>query len=172
LVWAKGFRNPWRFSFDRATGDLYIGDVGQSSWEEIDFQAAGTPGGENYGWRRMEGRHCFNPPTGCDDGTLTLPVLEYDHGQGCAVIGGFVYRGCRMPDLRGTYFYSDFCSSFLRSFTGISGGDAQDLADRSAEIEPPGPPQLQGVTTLGEDARGELYIADHVGQLFVVEPAS
>ena len=172
LIWAKGFRNPWRFSFDRATGDLYIGDVGQSSWEEIDFQAAGSPGGKNYGWRRMEGRHCFNPPTGCDDGTLTLPVLEYDHGQGCAVIGGFVYRGCRMPDLRGTYFYSDFCSSFLRSFTGISGGDAQNLADRSAEIEPPGPPQLQGVTTLGEDARGELYIADHVGQLFVIEPAS
>src|SRR6059058_4660049 len=96
-IWAKGLRNPWRFSFDRGTGDLYIADVGQDSWEEVDVQPAPTVVGVNYGWHIMEGRHCFNPMTGCNMTGLTLPVLEYDHSNGCSITGGFVYRGCRMP---------------------------------------------------------------------------
>src|SRR5438093_246757 len=135
-IWAKGLRNPWRFSFDRGTGDLYIADVGQDSWEEVDVQPAPTVVGVNYGWHIMEGRHCFNPMTGCNMTGLTLPVLEYDHSNGCSITGGFVYRGCRMPDLRGTYFYSDYCSAFIRTFRGVSGGDAQNLADRTADLAP------------------------------------
>src|SRR5207253_2882455 len=136
---AKGLRNPWRYAFDRATGDLYIADVGQNLFEEIDFvPAASLTGGLNYGWNIMEGRHCFNtanfntPLSTCTMTGLTLPVLEYCHGTsqngctgaetahptGCSITGGFVYRGCRMPDLRGRYFYSDFCSGFIRSFGG------------------------------------------------------
>src|SRR5205807_123050 len=95
-VWAYGLRNPWRFSFDRSTHDLWIGDVGQDSFEEIDLQPAGTAGGRNYGWRLMEGKHCFNPSAGCNPGNLRLPQLEYSHANGdCSVIGGFRYRGGR-----------------------------------------------------------------------------
>ena len=105
-IWAVGLRNPWRFSFDRATGDLYIADVGQDAWEEVNFQPAAGPGGLNYGWRRLEGRHCFNPPNACDDGTLTPPVLEYDHSVGESVTGGYVYRGSQVPELAGRYAVS------------------------------------------------------------------
>ena len=100
-IWAYGLRNPWRFSFDRGTGDLFIGDVGQNAVEEIDFQPAASPGGENYGWRLMEGSSCFNPPTNCNDGSLILPILEYSHFLGCSVTGGYVYRGSLYPQLRG-----------------------------------------------------------------------
>ncbi len=175
LIWAYGLRNPWRFSFDRATGELYTADVGQDSWEEIDVQPAGT-GGLDYGWDVFEGRHCFEPdpdPTCPDPPTgFTMPVLEYDHGQGCSIIGGFVYRGCRMPDLRGTYFYADFCSAFVRTFEGVSGGDAQHLADRTADLEPPGAPSISAPTSFGEDARGELYVTDHDGEVFEIVPGS
>ncbi|PWT94221.1 MAG: glucose dehydrogenase, partial [Acidobacteria bacterium] len=93
-IWAYGLRNPWRFSFDRVRGDLWIGDVGQNNWEEVDLQAANSSGGENYGWRLMEGRHCYNPSTGCNNGTLTFPMIEYGHTNGrCAVTGGYRYRG-------------------------------------------------------------------------------
>jgi len=119
-IWAYGFRNPWRFSFDRLTGDLFIGDVGQEEWEEINFQPASSAGGENYGWRLMEGSHCFDPPTGCDPGGLVLPILEYSHDLGCAVIGGFRYRGAQVPGLTGWYLYADFC-------TGTIWGANQDL---------------------------------------------
>src|SRR5512140_1675627 len=100
-IWAFGLRNPWRFSFDRATGDLWIGDVGQNLWEEVDRVRAGDPGGRNFGWNVMEGLHCFSPAEGCPTAGLTLPVAEYDHGQGCAVTGGFVYRGAAIPALVG-----------------------------------------------------------------------
>jgi glucose/arabinose dehydrogenase len=106
-IWSYGLRNPWRFSFDRLTGDLFIGDVGQSSWEEVDFQPAGSAGGENYGWRLMEGSSCFNPSTDCNNGTLTLPIREYDHTVGCSVTGGYRYRGSANFDLEGFYFYGD-----------------------------------------------------------------
>ena len=177
-IWAKGLRNPWRFSFDRGTGDLYIADVGQGAWEEVDFQPAPTVAGVNYGWHIMEGRHCFNPSSGCDQTGLTLPVLEYDHSNGCSITGGFVYRGCRMPDLRGTYFYSDYCSAFIRTFRGVSGGDAQNLADRTGDLAPGGGFAIDSVTSFGEDARGELYIADYGaggtsdGKIYKIVPGS
>jgi len=177
-IWAKGLRNPWRFSFDLGTGDLYIADVGQDSWEEVDFQPAPAVAGVDYGWHIMEGRHCFNPPSGCDQTGLTLPVLEYDHSNGCSITGGFVYRGCRMPDLRGTYFYSDYCTPFIRTFRGVSGGNAQNLGDRTADLAPGGGLAIDSVTSFGEDARGELYIADYGaggtsdGEIYKIVPGS
>jgi glucose/arabinose dehydrogenase len=101
-VWAFGLRNPWRFSFDRETGDMWIADVGQGSWEEVDFQPADSAGGENYGWNTMEGAHCFDPANGCDTSGLVLPVHEYDHSAGCSITGGYVYRGEAIPALRGS----------------------------------------------------------------------
>jgi len=175
LIWAYGLRNPWRFSFDRGTGDLYIGDVGQDTLEEVDVQTAGS-GGANYGWHVFEGGNCFDPdplaqcpspPTG-----YTMPVLQYDHGEGCSVIGGFVYRGCALPDLRGTYFYSDYCSAFVRTFSGVMGGEAQSPADRTADVHPAGGPTIDSVTSFGEDARGELYVVDQDGEVFKIVPGS
>jgi cysteine-rich repeat protein len=168
-IWAYGFRNPWRFSFDRATGDLYTGDVGQNAFEEIDFQPVSSPGGENYGWNTMEGLHCFNPSSGCDQTGLTLPVVEYGHGIGCSVTGGYVYRGCAMPDLRGRYFYADYCSAFVKSFV-ISAGVATGKRDDTAELAPGGGLSIDSVSSFGEDARGELYIVDLGGEVFKMVP--
>jgi glucose/arabinose dehydrogenase len=182
-TWAKGLRNPFRFSFDRSTGDIYIADVGQGSWEEVDY-VAGNPLGVNYGWDIMEGRHCFEPMEGCSMGGLTLPVLEYCNAghsepacsafqpeKGQAVIGGFVYRGCAMPDVRGDYFYSDTFNNWIHTFRGVSGGDAQNLMDRSADLDPPGAQSIDAVTSFGEDARGELYIADYAdGEVYKIIP--
>jgi len=108
-IWSYGLRNPWRFSFDRLTGDVFIGDVGQSAVEEISFQAAASTGNENYGWRLMEGSQCFNPSSNCNPGGLVLPILEYDHTLGCSVTGGYRYRG-PSASLFGTYFYADYCT--------------------------------------------------------------
>ncbi len=167
-IWAYGVRNPWRISFDRGTGDLYIADVGQGAREEVDVQPASSTGGENYGWDIFEGTLCHepeppatmcpSPPTG-----FTFPVLEYDHGQGCSITGGYVYRGCAMPDLAGTYFYSDICSAFIRTFKGVSGGAAQNLDDRTSDVAPGGGLSIGGVSSFGEDARGELYVVDYGG---------
>jgi glucose/arabinose dehydrogenase len=121
-IWAYGLRNPWRFSFDALTGDLYIGDVGQGAREEIDFQPASSSGGENYGWRVMEGSLCFNPASGCNTSGKVLPIAEYDHNTGCSVTGGYVYRGSRYPLLRGHYFYGDFCTGAFFSLQGSSAG--------------------------------------------------
>jgi cysteine-rich repeat protein len=180
LVWALGLRNPWRFSFDRLTGDLYIGDVGQGSREEIDFEPAGSAGGMNFGWDVFEGSSCFDPAphfASCSaaDG-LVGPVLEYAHAavapeaSGCSVTGGFVYRGCRLEGLRGEYFYSDFCTRFLRTFRGVAGGVAVAPRDRTAELAPAGA-AVGNVTTFGEDSRGELYVGDQSGQVFVLAPS-
>jgi hypothetical protein len=154
-IWAWGLRNPWRFSFDRLTGDLYIGDVGQGTWEEIDFQPASSDGGENYGWRRMEGPACFNPGSGCTDGTLLLPILSYSHGSGdCSVTGGFRYRGVRSPALFGDYLYADYCTGRIwEAWPTASGGWMSALAADTPYT----------VTTFGEDQAGELYVADHSG---------
>src|SRR5689334_3258645 len=123
-VWAYGLRNPWRFSFDRQTHDLFIGDVGQDQFEEVDYAPAGDPGGHNYGWNIMEGLHCFPPGASCNQSGLTLPVLEYAHGPGdvvgCAILGGYVYRGHLAPELSGRYLYADLCSGFIRSFKWTS----------------------------------------------------
>jgi glucose/arabinose dehydrogenase len=109
-IWLLGLRNPWRMSFDRATGDLWIGDVGQDAWEEVDVQRAGATGGTNFGWNRMEGTHCFRPAENCLEGSLTLPITDYGHDQGCTVIGGDVYRGSLETALLGGYVFADYCS--------------------------------------------------------------
>ncbi|MEW6272250.1 MAG: PQQ-dependent sugar dehydrogenase [Thermodesulfobacteriota bacterium] len=175
LIWALGLRNPWRFSFDRLTGDLYVGDVGQGQREEINFRPASSAGGENYGWDVFEGSSCFEPPGGgsCPSpAPFVFPVLEYTHAAGCSVTGGFVYRGCALPELRGTYFYSDFCSAFVRTFRGVANGVAQSHEDRTAELAPGGGRTLDNVTSFGEDARGELYVLDRDGEVYRIVPAS
>ena len=156
-IWAFGMRNPWRFSFDRATGDLWIADVGQGDWEEIDFQPATSIGGENYGWRRMEGTHCFNPSTNCQTGNLVLPVVEYDHSAGaCSVTGGYVYRGASFPRLQGMYIYGDYCNGKIWGATRTGSTiTVRELLDTQFLI-----------SSFGEDVNGELYLANHSGSVF------
>jgi glucose/arabinose dehydrogenase len=163
-VWSYGLRNPWRFSFDRATGDLYIADVGQNAWEEVDVAtaAAGIGKGVNYGWNRMEGTHCFGASS-CDTTGLALPVLEYDHGQGCSITGGYVYRGAASPALQGHYFYGDYCSGWVRSFR-VQDGQAVDQAQWPT-LAPGGP-----VLSFGEDQAGELYVLSANGTVFRIVP--
>ena len=155
-IWAFGLRNPWRFSFDRETGALFIADVGQNSLEEVNARP-GDEGGVNYGWNVMEGTECFGDDA-CDRTGLVLPVVEYDHGEGCSVTGGFVYRGDALPELQGHYFFSDFCSGFVRSFR-LAGGAAVEER-RWPELEPGG-----SVPSFGEDANGELYILTREGSV-------
>ncbi len=162
-IWAYGLRNPWRFSFDRATGDLYIADVGQNAWEEVNVQPATSKGGENYGWRYMEGTHCYDPPSECPTRGLALPVLEYPQRVGgSSITGGFVYRGCRMPDLRGTYFYSDYVKGFIRTFVLADGKPTQEM-DVTGEFSPSRPTFTWHLSSFGEDARGEVYLVEHAG---------
>jgi glucose/arabinose dehydrogenase len=160
-IWAYGLRNPWRFAFDvppdGTTPKLYIADVGQGAREEVnvvDAQAAGR----NYGWRVMEGTQCYNPSSGCSQTGFTLPVLDYDHGQGCSITGGFVYRGAAIPEVRGHYFYSDYCSGWLRSFR-LSGGVA--VEQREWPIG-----DIGNVTSFGVDAAGELYVLSSNGRVY------
>lgn len=164
-IWARGLRNPWRWSFDRATGDMYIGDVGKFTREEIDFQPASSSGGENYGWRCMEGLTC----TGvsgciCFDESLTLPIRDYGREVGRCVIGGYVYRGERIPDLRGTYFHMDGLVDTIWSFRLVD-GNLTDFRDRTAELRPDGG-GLSLVTSFGEDAAGEIYMVTRAGRVF------
>jgi len=166
-VWAYGLRNPWRFSFDRATGDLLIGDVGQDAFEEVDVGLASRRGGENYGWNVTEGNHCFRPPAGCSTTGQTLPVVEYPHADGCSVTGGTVYRGCRMPGYQGTYFYGDYCSDFVRSFR-LENGRAVDQRDWTATLGR----GVDALSSFGVDADGEVYILDHTGEVYKIVPAS
>jgi glucose/arabinose dehydrogenase len=164
-IWAYGLRNPWRFSFDRQTGDLYIADVGQNTWEEVDVAAtaAGRGVGANYGWNVMEGAHCFNAPT-CNQTGLMLPVVEYSHTDGCSITGGYVYRGARIPALVGRYLFSDFCSYFVRSFV-YAGGQATERIDLTGKLDP-----HAAVSSFGQDARGELYIVTLGGALYRIVP--
>ena len=151
-IWALGLRNPWRFSFDRQTGDLYIGDVGQNAYEEINFQRRSSTGGENYGWKVAEGNHCYNATT-CDLTQFTPPVLEYSHSQGCSVTGGVVYRGRQFPRLSGTYLYGDFCSGRIWGVpTPPRAQDNTQLLKSSYTL-----------STFGEDEAGEVYLADYTG---------
>jgi glucose/arabinose dehydrogenase len=157
-IWALGLRNPWRFSFDRLTGDLFIADVGQNAWEEVSFEPAGSGGGRNYGWRRMEGNHCFDPGSGCNDGSLVLPILEYSHSFGCSVTGGYRYRGAEMPEHSGTYFYGDFCSGRIWGGTeNLETGSWTSTELLDSELL---------ISTFGEDEVGELYVADLSGTLY------
>jgi glucose/arabinose dehydrogenase len=170
-IWAYGLRNPWRMSFDRENGDLYIADVGQGAWEEIDYQAASSSGGENYGWRLMEGFHCYNPSSNCDPGGLVYPITEYSHSEGCSITGGIVYRGCRIPDLRGTYFYADYCNGRIWSFR-YDGMSLTDSTERTAELDPGGGLSIGSISSFGEDAAGEIYILDYSdGEIYKIIPA-
>ena len=154
-VWAYGLRNPWRFSFDSQTGDLYIADVGQGAWEEVDVSAASTNSGKglNYGWDDMEGAHCYEPMSGCNQSGKTMPVLEYGHSGGaCTIIGGFVYRGTRVTALTEHYLYADYCAGFVKSFRMV-GGAVTDQRDWTAQLSPG-----TLIRSFGQDASGELYI--------------
>jgi hypothetical protein len=201
-IWSYGLRNPWRFDFDPANGDLYIGDVGQNCWEEINYAASAShcltgasrgapcasdddcpgsrcgPGGENYGWRQMEGAHCFDF-TGCDpssaadcsppcmDPSLQLPVHDYPHVTGCAsVTGGLVYRGCRMPQLAGTYFFGDYCEGTVHSLEMV-GGVATGLQDWTEEL---GAGLEASLSSFGRDAQGEIYVTDLDGVVYKLVP--
>jgi glucose/arabinose dehydrogenase len=171
LVWSKGFRNPWRYSFDRDTGDLIIGDVGQNAVEEIDFQPADSSGGENYGWSLFEGTSCYTPPCPSPSGFVP-PIHEYEHPpeENRSVTGGYVYRGCALPDLHGTYFYADWVSGMIASFE-IDAGQAINPIDRTAELQPSTGTGTGNVSSFGEDTRGEIYLTDfYGGEVFKIVP--
>lgn len=157
-IWATGLRNPWRFSFDRLTGDLYIADVGQNSYEEVNVQPATSQGGENYGWPLMEGLHCFPENVACDRSGLMLPIIEYDRQGGCSITGGYVYRGSSFPALYGIYFFGDYC-------TGIVWGAASNPAGiwESHELS-----NIPGLVSFGEDEDGELYAISIEGSIYLM----
>jgi glucose/arabinose dehydrogenase len=163
-IWAYGLRNPWRLSFDTATGDLYIGDVGQGSWEEIDFLQTGSPGGINFGWNYREGAHGFAgiPPVGAK---LVDPIAEYGHDAGdCSVTGGYVYRG-RMPEWTGIYLYGDYCSGRIWGLLGQNAAGAGALREARLLFE-----TGARITTFGQDPGGEVYLADRAGGIYRLEP--
>ena len=157
-IYAYGLRQPWRFSFDRANGDMYIGDVGQSQREEIDFIPSGTLAGKNFGWPCLEGTRCTsNTSCDCLDGNLHGPILERQHGPtDTSIIGGYTYRGTDLPGFQGTYFYSDYVSGRVRTFDE-SGGQATNQFDHTADLHPGGS-QFSIFGSFGEDANGELYL--------------
>ena len=163
-IWSYGLRNPWRVDFDPATGDLYIADVGETQWEEVDVSpsAGGAGRGLNFGWSIMEGPECFRDSS-CDQDAFELPVLSYDHGEGCSITGGFVYRGAAIPALQGHYFYSDFCRGWVRSFR-FENGSAVDQFQWPA-LAPGG-----DVPSFGRDATGELYVMSTDGAVFKIVP--
>lgn len=158
-IWALGLRNPWRFSFDRATGDLYIADVGQNAIEEVNFQPAGSSGGENYGWNFLEGTRVYSraaAPAG-----LTAPFFEYPHPEGCSVTGGYVYRGERLPDLQGVYLFGDYCSGMVYASRRDEAGIWQTVRWLSTN---------ESISSFGEDEAGDLYLVGHAGSIFRFEP--
>ena len=154
-IWAWGLRNPWRFSFDRLTGQLWTGDVGQNAWEEVDL----IEPGQNYGWNRMEGFHCFSPASNCDSTGLALPVVEYGHAEGRSITGGYVYRGPQ-SFLQGVYLYGDFVS---RRIWGLRYEHGEVVANERLVIAP------SGISSFGEDEKGEVYVLGLDGTLYVLE---
>lgn len=175
-IWALGMRNPYRWTFDRLTGEMYIADVGQFTWEEIDYEPAGFAGGRNYGWDLMEGFHCFEPMIDCDDGdpVLTYPIYEYSSALGgnCSITGGVVYRGTQLPAIQGRYFFADYCSNQVWNIL-VSGGTVADTDTLTTQISP----SLDGfivntIVGIGEGNDGELYFIDRgstaspTGQIF------
>jgi len=163
-VWSYGLRNPWRFSFDRQKGDLYIADVGQNLWEEVDVAPAASQAGRgaNYGWNIMEGNHCYNASS-CNTAGLTLPVTEYIHSFGaCSITGGYVYRGSALPALTGNYFYGDFCNGTIESIQYPGSGPA----DWTSLLTPG-----SNLSSFGQDARGELYVVQLTGPVYRIQPS-
>ena len=178
-IWLYGLRNAWRFSFDRVTGDMYVGDVGQDMWEEIDFVSARNAGGQNFGWRAMEGTHCYNPPEECEH-IGEPPIYEYPNDanymkvltgmdepnvDGCSVTGGYVYRGNKIPSLWGTYFFADYCSGNIWTFREVE-GVATDFRNRTTEINLGGGEFINYISSFGEDNDGELYFVDYNGAIY------
>lgn len=159
-IWAYGLRNPWRMSFDRATGDLYIADVGQNTYEELNFQPAGSSGGQNYGWSIMEGNHCLSGGN-CDQSGMVIPIFEYDHSQGCSISGGYIYRGERYPEMSGNYFASDYCSGIIwRLFFDGNRWLSDQLLDSDLLV-----------SSFGEDVHGELYVLNYwSGEIYRLTP--
>ena len=158
-IWAYGLRNPWRFSFDRQNGGLWVGDVGQNSYEEVNLVSRGG----NYGWNILEGAHCFSPRAGCDRSGTELPVIEYGSDQGCSVIGGYVYRGTAIPSLAGTYLYGDYCSGEIHGFRFMNGEVAEHrlLIDSGLRI-----------TSFGEGEKGEIYVLSQDGAIYLLKAES
>ncbi|MCW5875400.1 MAG: PQQ-dependent sugar dehydrogenase [Anaerolineales bacterium] len=158
-IWAYGLRNSWRFSFDTATGDLYIGDVGQNAWEEINFLPGGSAGGANFGWNFYEGSHPYQgtPPGGID---LVFPVAEYDHGSGCSVTGGYVYRGHRLPAWRGVYLYGDFCSGAVFGLLQNPDGSWQNARLFQTNFQ---------ISSFGRDQHGEIFLVDRSGGIYQLQ---
>lgn len=148
-IWAYGLRNPWRFSFDRATGDLFIADVGQNAFEEIDLQRAGAGGGQNYGWNVMEGFHCYPASKPCDPSPYVPPIAEYGRDGGCSITGGYVYRGMRYPQLQGYYFYGDYCSGRVWALRE----EAPDQWHQYELLD-----TALNISSFGQDEDGELYL--------------
>lgn len=168
-IWIYGLRSPWRFSFDRSNGDFYLGDVGESDWEEVNYAPHSVASGKNFGWRLKEGDQCFNPPSNCDPGTLLDPVHVYAHEPEpglCAVMSGYVYRGKNIPGLEGTYFFGDFCTATFWSFRMQNGG-LVDYRDRTPDLNPNGS-NLRTLSSFGEDGLGELYFCDLDGAVFKI----
>ncbi|MCG6117823.1 MAG: PQQ-dependent sugar dehydrogenase [Aquimonas sp.] len=160
-IWAYGLRNPWRASFDRVSGDLWIADVGQQGREEVNFQRAGSNGGANYGWRTLEGSQCLQP--GCTTAGTVLPVTEYGRALGCSITGGYVYRGSRYPALTGTYVFGDFCSGRIFGLRRVAEGSGADAFVRE-ELDATGMP----IASFGEDEAGNLYLVSYSGTVYSV----
>ncbi|MEP6986243.1 MAG: PQQ-dependent sugar dehydrogenase [Chloroflexota bacterium] len=157
-IWAYGLRNPFRFSFDKQTGDLYIGDVGQWDYEEVDFQPAGSKGGQDYGWSAYQGMHPhIKQPLPVDESSLTLPVLEYAHTEGCAIIGGYIYRGTALPSMNGIYLYGDYCNGRIWAATHTVDGKWQSYLWMQTD---------HVITSFGQDEAGELYLVDYKGGIY------
>ena len=165
-IWAMGLRNPWRFDFrvsasNPTRGDLYIADVGQGAWEEIDL-AVGNPGGLNYGWNRMEGSTCYSPSTNCNSSGLTMPAYVYGHSEGCSITGGFVYRGSAIPEIRDDFLFSDYCTGFLSS---LRGDHTVGFTRTRWTI-----PSVGNVLSFGEDGAGEQYMLTAAGRVYKIVP--
>jgi glucose/arabinose dehydrogenase len=166
-VVAIGLRNPWRYAFDPKTRDLYIADVGQNKWEEVNVVSLAALAGANFGWNVLEGAHCFSG--NCDQPGLSRPVVEYDHGAGCSITGGAVYRGKALPELDGIYFYADYCTALLRGFRWRD-GKVVDHWDWKPALDPRS--SLSQITSFGEDADGELYVLSQGGNIYKIVRAA
>ena len=179
-IWAWGLRNVWRFSFDKKTGDIYYGDVGQNKWEEINFEPASSKGGMNFGWRIMEANHCYDPKENCPQKGLTKPIIEYPNDanymmilgggsqtntEGCSVTGGYVYRGKNIKFMNGIYVFGDYCSGNIWT-TNVENGIAKNFKNRTEEINIGGGEFTTYISSFGQDANGEIYIVDYNGGIY------
>ena len=182
-IWHSGLRNVWRFSFDRLNGDMYMGDVGQNNWEEINYQESNQKG-INYGWNIMEGKHCFNPEVSCDSLLYEHPIYEYPNNanyiktliglkqanrDGCSVTGGYVYRGDKMPEMYGRYIFGDYCTGKVWSFSNIN-GLIQNFKDHTADITKSMGEKSFYLSSFGEDYKGELFLINYNGSLYRIIP--